>query len=590
MIKDHLKRENKKHTMSVLSVPEPRKRDFLPAEFKVTVWSRLKPYFNELLRRPIVSLKELEQWIYNWNELNALVQEDMNWRYIQFSINTANERAGESYNYIVQQILPKVAIANHQLNQKLFESPFREKLDHDKYFIFLRGVQNSLELFNEDNVNLQSDIKLRSKEYGKLMSQMLVDVAGSTYTIQEAHNFLQEPNRTLREHAYRKISKRLNKNVDEFDQLFNDLLKMRHQMALNTGFENYRDYKFKALGRFDYDPEDCSKFHESIKKEIVPLLGEIYKIRQKSLKVEELKPWDLTVNIKGDAPLKPFKDTDELIEKSIECLSEIDPFFGECLGVLKKIGHLDLNAREGKRPGGYNMPLPLSGLPFIFMNATKSVKDVIVLAHESGHAVHSFYTKHYKLNSAKRTPKEVAELAAMAMELLAMEHWEIFFDRKEDLNNAKLQQLERVFYSLTWVALIDKFQHWIYTHPNHSNEERKKVWIKLFYEFQPSTVNFEGLEGLIEHLWQKQLHVFEVPFYFIEYGFAQLGAIAMWKQYRENGTKTIKRYKRALQLGYTRTVPKTYQAAGIQFDFSKEYTKELATYLINEIEKCVSES
>ena len=385
-------RENIKHTMSVLSVPEPRKREFLPEEFKVTVWSRLKPYYNELLRRPVKSISELEQWIFNWNELNALVLEDVNWRYIHFSTNMADERIGESYSYVVQQILPKVTKVNYQLNQKLVESSFHKDLKTGKYSIFLREIQNSIELFCDKNVDLSAEIKLRSKEYGKMMSQMLIDVAGNSYTMQEANNFLQEPERNLREHAYQNIYKRLNRDHEKLNMLFNELLVLRQQLAHNANFENYRDYKFKELGRFDYTPEDCYHFHENIKNEIVPLLGDLYKIRQKSLKVDELRPWDLNVNINGNPPLEPFSNTDELIEKSIECLSEIDPFFGECLGVMKKIGHLDLNAREGKRPGGYNMPLPLSGVPFVFMNATHSVKDVIVLAHESGHAVHSFYT------------------------------------------------------------------------------------------------------------------------------------------------------------------------------------------------------
>ena len=576
--------------MSVLSVPEPRKREFLPEEFKVTVWSRLKPYYNELLRRPITSMSEMEQWIFDWNELNALVREDVNWRYIHFSTNMTDERVGESYNYVVQQILPKVTKINHQLNQKLFKTPFHKNLDPKKYSIFLREIQNTIELFNDDNVDLNAEIKLRSKEYGKLMSQMVIDVAGNNYTIQEANNFLQEPERKLREYTYRSIHKRLGKNNEKLNSLFNELLKLRQQLAQNIGFNNYRDFKFKEQGRFDYNPEDCYNFHENIKNEIVPLLGDLYKIRQKSLKVNELRPWDLNVNINGRPPLKPFKDTDELIEKSIECLSEIDPFFGECLGVMKKIGHLDLNAREGKRHGGYNMPLPLSGVPFVFMNATHSVRDVIVLAHESGHAVHSFYAKNYRLNSARQTPKEVAELAAMTMELLAMEHWEVFFNDPKKLKEARLKQLERVFYTLTWVAVIDKFQHWIYTNPDHSVDDRRQIWLKLFHEFQPEIVSNSGLESYLEILWQKQLHIFEVPFYFIEYGFAQLGALAIWKKYRENPKQAIKNFKEALQLGNTKTIPETYKSAGIEFNFSRDYIKELALYLQEEIQHCIFEA
>ena len=293
--------------MSVLSVPEPRKREFLPEEFKVTVWSRLKPYFNELYRRTINSIDEMEQWIFDWNELNALVQEDVNWRYIHFSTNMADERAGESYNYVVQQILPKVAKVNHQLNQKLFELPFYKDLDPEKYSIFLREVRNAVTLFNEDNVDVQAEIKLRSKEYGKMMSQMVIDVAGNSYTIQEANNFLQEPGRNLREHAYRSIHGRLIEDSQQLNLLFNELTELRQQLAINTDFENFRDYKFKALSRFDYTPEDCYSFHESIKKEILPLITELYKIRQDALKIKVLRPWDLNVNINGNAALKPFK-------------------------------------------------------------------------------------------------------------------------------------------------------------------------------------------------------------------------------------------------------------------------------------------
>lgn len=579
-----------KHTMSVLSVPEPRQREFLPEEFKVTVWSRLKPYYDELLRRDISSKTDMEQWIFNWNELDSLVQEELNWRYIRFTQNTADERATEAYHYFIQQIFPKVIKADHRLNEKLFNTTFYKQLDPAEYFIFFREARNALALYKEENVELQLEMKLHSKTYGKLMSQMMVEINGQSYTIQETGDFLQDIDRDLRELAFRNIHQRFNQNATKLDTLFNELLEMRHQIAKNAGFKNYRDFKFKELGRFDYSPEDCFRFHESIKSEIVPLLNAFYKIRQKSLKVDTLRPWDMNVNMDGKSPLKPFGSTDELIDKAIECLSEIDPYFGECLGVMKKAGNLDLDAREGKRPGGYNMPLPLSGVPFVLMNATHSVKDLIILAHESGHAIHAFYTKHHRLNSTKRSPKEVAELAAMTMEMLAMERWEVFFNDPNILKQARLQQLERVLHSLAWIALIDKFQHWIYTNPSHSNAEREQTWLELFREFQPAMVETTGLENYPERLWHRQLHIFEAPFYFIEYGFAQLGALAIWKRYRENPEDTIKKFKETLQLGNLNTIPDTYAAAGIRFDFSKEYVKSLAACLREEIEKCIFET
>ena len=356
-------------------------------------------------------------------------------------------------------------------------------------------------------------------------------------------------------------------------------------MAQNAGFDNFRDYKFKALGRFDYSVEDCYNFHDSILNEVLPLVEELNRYRKDTLGLKDLRPWDLNVDTSGKQPLRPFENVQELVNKSIRCLSKVDPFFGESITIMKEMGHLDLESRQGKRPGGYNMPLHLTGVPFIFMNATNSLNDMRTLMHESGHAVHSFLIRDYDLNSAKRVPSEVAELAAMTMELLTMDHWDEFFPDAEDLRRAKISQLENVLKVLPWVATVDKFQHWIYSNPQQSKAERKEKWMEIFNEFSSENVDRSGLEEYSEYLWHKQLHIFEVPFYYIEYGMAQLGAIAIWKQYRENPQRAVQNYINALKLGYTVPISEIYEEAGISFDFSRSYVSELGAFVKAELEK-----
>lgn len=576
----------KTHTMSVLTTPEPRKRKFLPEEFRITVWSKLKPYYNELERRAISSVSELERWIYDWNEINALFREEINWRYIRLSIDTENADTNAVYSYIVQRILPKVVEVDHQLHIKLLESPFKNQLNKEQFEIYLRSVENSIHLFRSENIELSSDIKMKTKDYGRIVSQLVVEWKGEYLTLQQIAKYLESLNREDREVAYKKIWVAYLALEKEFDKIYDELLSMRHQIALNAQFDNYRDYQFKALGRFDYGFKDCEKFHQSIKRQVVPAINEYYKLRKKSLGLSVLKPWDTKVTIEGNEQLDPFKNTKDLLSKTINCLSSLDPYFGECLAILKNMNYLDLDTRKGKQPGGYNMPLLMTGVPFIFMNAGNSLKDLIVLTHESGHAVHSFSTRQYQLNSIKTCPPEIAELAAMSMELLAMEHWNTIFTNLEEERIARLQQLERVMTSLPWISQVDEFQHWIYVNHDASRAERKKKWISLCKEYKPESIDQEGSERYIEASWHRQLHIFELPFYYIEYGFAQLGAIAIWKNYRENPKQTIERFTYALSLGYSKSIPEIYEAAGITFDFSEIYIKSTIAFLKEEIEKC----
>ena len=315
-----------------------------------------------------------------------------------------------------------------------------------------------------------------------------------------------------------------------------------------------------------------------------PSLKKVTEEKKERLGYKQLKPWDSAVDASGKAPLKPFQSGEDLLEKSIECFNRIDPYFGDCLQTMKEMGQLDLVSRKGKSPGGYNYPLMETGVPFIFMNATSTLRDMVTLMHEGGHAVHSFLTRDLDLVYFKNTTSEVAELASMAMELISMDQWDLFFENEDDLKRAKKEHLEQVIETLPWVAIIDKFQHWIYENPTHSIEERTKEWEKILSEFSSGITNWEGQEKFRAYMWQKQLHLYEVPFYYIEYAMAQLGAVAVWKNYKEDPEKGLNGYKNALKLGYTKTIPEIYEAANIKFDFSKEYIGELSSFLMKEIE------
>jgi oligoendopeptidase F len=323
----------------------------------------------------------------------------------------------------------------------------------------------------------------------------------------------------------------------------------------------------------------CEQFHQAVKEEVMPLVNEIYIKKKKALGVATLRPWDVEAEPIGTKPLRPFTNGDELTEKSIACLRKLDPFFGDCIDTMRSLGRLDLESRKGKAPGGYNCPLAETGAPFIFMNAAGTLDDVTTMLHEGGHAVHSFLTHPLLLNGFKEYPTEIAEVASMSMELFTMDHWDVFFSDAVELQRAKEQQLERVITIFPWIATIDKFQHWIYEYPHHTRAERSKVWLSILEEFSSPVVDYSGLENYRTYHWQRQLHIFEVPFYYIEYGIAQLGAIGLWQQYHQDPKKALQNYTAALALGGTKTLPELFAAAGLPFDFSAAHIRTLMQFV-----------
>jgi len=566
------------------ALPTRPKRNYLPQDLAISQWGDVESFFQELEKREITSTTDFNRWLKDSSELDAVLEEDAAWRYIHMTIDTADEEKAESYRVFTQEIQPKIAPWSDRLNKKLANSSFASEKTDSAFSIYLRGVQSAIEIFREENVALQAELQELAQEYSSKTGGLTIDLDGNTLTMPQAGKELQSQDRAHRAAVYQKVCDARAGLNEDIDTLFNKLVSKRTTVAKNAGFDNYRDYKFVAMGRFDYGPEDCYAFHNSIEKAVLPLVEKLHNERKEKLGVDALKPYDLSIDPDGHAALQPFEKVAGLTEKSIASFANIDPYFGDCLRTMNEMGYLDLASKKGKAPGGYNYPLYEIGVPFIFMNAVGTQRDMVTMMHEGGHAVHSFLTRDLELTAYKGCPSEVAELASMAMELISMDQWHLFYENEAELKRAKKEQLKDVIAGLPWIALVDQFQHEVYTQPALSAEERVALWSRLEDKLSTSVVDWEGFENARERAWHKQLHLFEVPFYYIEYGMAQLGAIAVWRNYKQNPQKALQQYKEALALGYTKTIPEVYAAAGIRFDFSEAYVRELMEFVWGEME------
>ena len=569
---------------NTIEVPTRPTRKFVPEDLVIDSWQKIQPLFEGLLNREINNVSELEQWMSDRSELSAVLEEDMAWRYIKMNIDTTDKELSEKFHFWIKEISPNIAPYSHKLNVKLIECSHLNDLDSDKYKIYLRGVKKSIEIFREENIPLFTEMEAKQQEYGAIAAKMSIEVNGEKLTMQKAQLLLKDTDRSKREEIYNKIQSRRFEDEKVLDNLFDELIKLRQKIANNAGFQNYRDYMFAAMGRFDYTATDCYNFHDAIEQEIVPIITSFEEDRKEKLGYAHYKPWDTKVDVGGLAALKPFKGGKQLTDLTIECFKRLRPYFGECIAIMQEMKHLDLESKDGKAPGGFMYPLYEIGVPFIYMNAVGSQRDLVTMLHEGGHAIHSFLSRNLELTEFKSTPSEVAELASMSMELLSMKHWDVFYSDENELKRAKKEQLEKALEGLPWIAAIDKFQHWIYTN-NHTSIERKEKWIEIDKELGNQVINWEGQENSHAIMWQRQLHLYEVPFYYIEYGMAQLGAIAMWREFILRGEDALDNYTDALKLGYTKSISEIYATAGIKFDFSAKYVKELADFIKLELSK-----
>jgi oligoendopeptidase F len=568
-----------------LSLPQRKKRIFIAENFEPNTWNAVEPYYKDLLERKISSSGNLKNWLRDWSELDAVLEEASRWIYVRTTIDTADEKAKADLTNLYTNIVPHLSVQGNLLNKKFVESPFVADLDQDIFFTTIRRIKKSLEIFREENVPLQSELNIKQTMFDQMAGAQSIQYNGKELTMQQAMVHLKSTDRKQREEVFRLITERKAQDAAKLDELFSELIQLRHKIALNAGYKNFMEYRFDELGRFDYTPADCLRFHESIHEILMPLVNEISEERAKKLGLDSLRPWDTEVDTSGKAALKPFSSADELVEKTIACFNQLDPYFAERIEIMREMKYLDLESRMHKGSGGFNMPLPEIGVPFIFMNSANGEHDLVTMVHEGGHAVHTFLVHPLELTAFKETTSEIAEVASMAMELMSMEHWNIFYPNGEELQRAKKNHLQYILSLLTKTCLGDSFQFWVYENPNHTVEERRNKWTELQQRFTPKNMDWTGYEDFFRTRYQSIMHFYQVPFYYIEYAFAQLGALAIWKNFKQNPQKTVEDYKRALSLGYTKSIPEFYETAGAKFDFSKPYISSLVSFLKEEIQE-----
>lgn len=555
----------------------------------INSFADLKPYYDELLERPLKTNSEVWQWLLDWSEIDSFVEEDFAWRYIKNSCNTEDAAAKAAFDTFVTEIEPEITLISNKLEKRFLTPDVQLHIDKAKLFTMVRAIRNSNELFREENVPLEAELQQAEQEFGAISAKMTVDVDGRQMTMQQASNYMKTASRDVRKQVYEKMIARRLADKPAIDKLMEKLMGLRNKIAANAGFQCYTDFRFRQLGRFDYTAADCRDFHRSVAEVVVPLVDEMNERRRQMMGLDVLRPYDLAVDLPVGTHLKPFESTADLVRKTALCFRDIDPELGMIMSAMSRMGRLDLESRVGKAPGGYNYPLYRSNTAFIFANTTGNLHDMVTLMHEGGHAVHAFLTADQPLVHFKDTPAEVAELASMSMELISMSQWHHFFSNERELKIAKINQLEDVVMGLPWIAAVDKFQHYLYENKGNTAEQRTAAWRDIMAEFGSRVVDYTGYEDAYNNRWQRQLHIFELPFYYIEYGFAQLGAISIWKRHTENPQQAIADYKRALRLGYSRSIPEIYEAAGIKFCFTTDYIAELMDFVKSEMRKLEEE-
>lgn len=554
-----------------------RSRRYYSEDLDVSCWSNVEKCLEKLAAYNINSADDLINFLEQFSELQMLISEEQGKRYTKMTCNTDNEKYSQSFNDYFNNVVTRAKPYHNKMDRKFHDSIYRKNLPADKYQHLQNIIANRINVYREENVKLAAEEQELSNKYSKIISQMTVSYDGKEQTIARLNKYLQHQDRKIREEAWKLRLNRLAEDKQELDNIFDELMAIRRQQAENAGFDNYRDYKHKEMGRFSYSTEDVLEFHKSVENAVLPFLKEVTARRKKELAIDSVRPFDTAVETDGKT-LKPFESVEELLDKAIKILYNVDPKYGINLNKMKNTGLLDLENRKGKSPGGYNYPLRELGSSFIMMNAVGVHRDIVTLLHEAGHAMHSFATRDMHLMDYKECPHESAELASMAMEMLTMEYWSEYYPQKKDHKKAQKQQLIKTLQFLPWCMTVDAFQQWIYTNPNHSAKQRSEYFAYLVNRFN-SGVDWSGLEEQKQYSWMLQLHVFKYPFYYIEYGIAQLAALAIYKNYCEKGNSAVKDYDLLMKKGYSEPLDRLYQTAGIRFDFSEGYIEELVKFV-----------
>ncbi|MEZ6243954.1 MAG: M3 family oligoendopeptidase [Phycisphaerales bacterium] len=570
--------------------------DFVPADLDASSWENIEPLLVALRDREIDSADEFEGWLHDRSELEAAISEAGALLYIGMTCHTEDERRQKAYSAFIENVAPKVMPMGFELDKK--QAALAERFDlGDRYAVLNRDTISSVEIFREENVPLQTELAMLSTEYQTVIGAMMVEFDGQERTLPQMGVYQESTDRAEREKAWRAVAERRAADADRISSIYDKMVAKRHQVAVNAGFDDFVGYAFKAMRRFDYTPRLCFAFHEAIEKRVMPFVARLQARRQRDMGLDALRPWDIAVDPKGRGPLEPFKDGVELVTKTRRVFAHMSP---ELSSMFETLGDgrndqgadggasLDLDSRRGKAPGGYQYMRDRMRAPFIFMNAAGQHRDVETMVHEAGHAFHSMYCVDEPLMHYREAPIEFAEVASMSMELLSMPYWDAYYADPEDLARARRQQLEGSLALLPWIATIDAFQHWVYTNPTHTHDQRAKAWLDLEQRFghQGYRIDWTGVESSRPIVWQRQGHLFGHPFYYIEYGIAQLGALGLWlKSLEEGEDAALDAYKRSMSLGGSRPLPELFAAADLPFDFGDATVARLVERVETELAK-----
>ena len=551
-------------------------------------WENIEPYLINLKDREIKSSQCIENLIHDESRLSEIISETRARAYINMTCQTDNQEYQKAWTDFIENIQPKLSEYNDLFNRKIINNKYVSDLS-ERYNVMLKGIKTDIEIFREENIQLQTRLSILGTKYNEIRGKQTVYFDGAEKTFAMMAIYQENTDREIREGAWRATTSRIIQDSEEISDIFEEMIELRHQIAINSGFRSFQEYIFAAMHRFDYTIQDCLEFHDSIEYSCMPLKYNMNLLRKEKLNLAKLRPWDMSVDIEGKKPLKPFKDSEDLVNGCSRIFHSMSEELGNYFDLLEKNDCLDLESRKGKAPGGYQYYLQKSRMPFIFMNAAGTQRNFETMIHEAGHAFHSFYSGHLDLIHERDSPIEFAEVAAMSMELLTHPYWDEFYE-KENAERAREKHLKGIIQFMPWMATIDSFQNWIYGNPHHTRAERKTKWLEIQDKFG-SKIEYDGinkeedLEKIAEISWQLQGHLFGAPFYYVEYGIAQLGALQMWKYHKEDRHNALELYKKGLSLGYTKGLTELFAASGLEISFSREHVSKLIQEVNYELNK-----
>jgi oligoendopeptidase F len=567
------------------NLPPFARRRFVPENARLDTWTKIVPFFDQLEKRlkKISSERKFQHWVQDWGELTAVLDEEGSRRYIAMTCHTDSVEAKEAYLYFIEKIEPEIKPRHFKLEKLYLAHPRREQLPDKRYRMFNRYTEAHVALFRKENVPLETKENKLGQQYQELSGSLTVKFNGKEQTLVQMGRYLEEPDRELRRKAWELVTERRLKEAEKFDDIFDQQLQLRTKLARNAGCKDYLEYAFRKLARFDYTPNDCLDFHLAIENEVVPLLKELQAERKKKLKLPALKPWDLAVDPENQPPLRPFDKVEQMVQKTQTIFDQLDGHLAQGFRQMQDLKLLDLDNRKGKAPGGYQSTLSDARLPFIFMNAVGQQRDVETILHEAGHAFHTLATQKEPIYANRTAPIEFCEVASMSMELLGADYLDVFYSPAE-ARRARREHLEGIVEVFPWIATVDAFQHWVYTHPKHTRQDRIKAWTLMMDRFG-GDVDWKDYEKARSLLWHRQLHIFLHPFYYVEYGIAQLGALQVWANSREDKKRALENYQVALSLGGTKPLPQLFEAAGCHFSFGRRSIKPLIQLVRDELQR-----